>query len=166
MPGFQFKASMHIDARFISDIYTVNNCKLNRGVRGLAFAPYIKRHQEQARSVSMASINLDVDYEPSIKIINEGEEVEKHRLPNMASVGYIIIKSKIINGVKRIIDTFYMDGVHNTQFLDPKVSYGQTYIYEVCTVTLVEMTIDVDEDEEEPVVVKVTKKRGRKKKNN
>ena len=148
----EFKSSMHIDSRFISDIYTVNNCKLNRGIRGLYYAPFIKKHQEQARSVSMASINLDVDYEPSIKIINEGEEVQKHQLPKMASVGYVIVKSKIVNGVKRRLDTFYMDGVHNTQFLDPKVAYGQTYIYEVCTVTLVEMTIDVDEDEEEPTI--------------
>lgn len=147
-----FKTSMQIDTRFLADIYSVNNCKMNRGTKGLRFLDRIKARQRNARSVSTSAINMDVDYEPSIRVINEVEEVDEHILPKMASVGYVITKSKIVDGQKRRMENFYIDGVHVTQFIDPKVAYGQTYVYEVSTVTLVEMTIDVDENEEEPSI--------------
>ena len=147
-----FKTTMQIDTRFIADIYSVNNCKMNRGTKGLAYIEKIKARQRQARSVSTSAINMQVDYEPTIKVINEVEEVDDHILTKMESVGYVITKSKIVNGQKRVLEKFYIDGVHVTQFIDPKVSYGQTYVYEVSTVTLVEMTIDVDEEEEEPSI--------------
>ena len=145
-----FKTSMQIDSRFIADIYSVNNCKMNRGTKGLRFLERIKARQRNARSNSTSAINMNIDYEPRIKVINEVEEVDDHILPKMASVGYVITKSKIVDGAKQHLETFYIDGVHVTQFIDPKVAYGQTYVYEVSTVTLVEMTIDVDEEQEEP----------------
>ena len=147
-----FKTSMQIDTRFIADIYSANNCKMNRGTKGLRYLDHIRARQRNARSSSTSAINMDVDYEPSVRVINQVEEVDEHVLPKMASVGYVITKSKIVDGQKRRMETFYVDGVHITQFIDPKVAYGQTYVYEVSTVTLVEMTIDVDENEEEPSI--------------
>lgn len=147
-----FKSSMQIDSRFIADIYSINNCKMNRGVKGLRTLDKIKARQRSARKNSSASINMNVDYEPSVKVINSSEELDDHILPRIASVGYVVTKSKIEDGVKIKKEDFYIDGANNTQFIDPKVAYGQTYVYEVSTVTLVEMTIDVDEDLEEPSI--------------
>jgi len=148
----EFKTSMQIDTRFLADVYSVNNCKVNRGTKGLRHLEWIKLRQRNARSNSTSSINMDVDYEPRIRIINEAEEVDDHILPKFASVGYVITKSKIVKGVKRPIRNYYIDGVDLTQFIDPRVSYGQTYVYEVSTVTLVEMTIDFEESDEEPSI--------------
>lgn len=148
----EFKTAMQIDTRFLADVYSVNNCKINRGTKGLRYLEWIKSRQKNARNNSSASINMDVDYEPRIRIINDGDEVDDHVLPKFASVGYVVTKSKIVRGVKTKVEDFYIDGVYATQFIDPKVAYGQTYVYEVSTVTLVEMTIDFEEENEEPSI--------------
>ena len=150
-----FKASIQIDSRFIGDIYSVNNSKINRGTKGLMHIERIRARQRKARSSSTSAINMNVDYEPRVRLIESSVEVDDHILPRLASVGYVITKSKLVDGVKQRVEDFYVDGVHITQFLDPKVAYGQTYVYEVSAVTLVEMTIDVDEDEEEPSIQRI-----------
>jgi len=148
----RFKTSMQIDTRFISDIYSINNCKLNRGIKGLQHLSSISASQSEARAASVAAINLDVDYEPDVHIINDGSEINEHIVPKVGSVGYMITKSRLTKGVKTFAENFYLDGVHNTQFIDTKVAYGQTYVYEVSSVSLVEMSIDVEEEEEEPSI--------------
>ncbi len=148
----RFKTSMQIDTRFIGDIYSTNNCKLNRGIKGLQHLTSISASQAEARAASVAAINLDVDYEPDVKIINEGAEINKHIVPKVGSVGYMITKSRLAKDGKTFVENFYLDGVHNTQFIDTKVAYGQTYVYEVSSVSLVEMSIDVEEEAEEPSI--------------
>ena len=150
-----FKSSFQIDSRFIGDIYSVNNCKVNRGTKGLHHIEAIRSRQRKARTSSTSAINMNVDYEPRVRLIESSVEVDDHMLPRLASVGYVITKSKLVDGVKRRMEDFYVDGVHVTQFIDPKVAYGQTYVYEVSAVSLVEMTIDVDEEQEEPSIQRI-----------
>jgi len=147
-----FKTSFHIDNRFIADIYGINSCKLSRGIGALRAAARLKRSQQSARSSSTAAINMDIDYEPYVKSINDLVDLDDHIVPKFGSVGYTITKSKLRRGEKVHVETFYLDGVHNTQFLDSKVAYGQTYIYEVSTVTLVELSVDTGVDAEEPAI--------------
>ena len=146
----EFKTSFHIDNRFIADIYGINSCKMSRGIKGLESLEEMKASQKAARSASAASICMDIDYEPHATPINELEDIEDHIIPKFATVGYTITKSKLVGGKKKFVEKFFMDGVHATEFLDSKIAYGQTYVYEVSTVTLVELSIDFEEDEEEP----------------
>jgi len=151
----KFKTTFHIDYRFLGDIYSVNGSNPSRGIKGLGQLDDIKRSQEAARQNSSSAVNFDIDYEPSIKIINTPEEIDGHIIPTMSVVGYTITKSKVIDGKKIIMDKFYMDGADVTEFLDSRVAYGQTYIYEISAVSIVEMSIEEDEDLDVPSIQRV-----------
>lgn len=150
-----FKTRSHIDSRFIGDIVAANQYRSYPPVWHLSG---ITRVQEAARAASTASINLDIDYEPDVKIIGSPEEIDTHIIPRMGTVGYVINKFIMLGGQKRPVtggSRFYIDGVNSTEFIDTKIAYGQEYVYEVSSVTLVEMSMDVEEDKEEPAIRKV-----------
>ena len=149
-----FKTTSHIDARFMSDIVGANQYRSYPPVWHLN---NLTKNQEAARASSLSTINLDVDYEPDVDIIGSPEEVDSHIVPRMGTVGYVINKFIMFGGVKKPVGSgkFFIDGVQSTEFIDTKIAYGQEYLYEVATVTLVEMTIDVDEEKEEPSIRKI-----------
>ena len=156
-----FKTTSHIDARFMADIVGANQYRSYPPVWHL---DRLTKAQNSARQSSLASINMDVDYEPDVEIIGSPEEVDAHIVPRMGTVGYVINKFIMVGGQKRPIgfgqrsrggDRYCIDGVKSTEFIDTKIAYGEEYIYEVSSVTLVEMTIDVDEEKEEPSIRKI-----------
>lgn len=154
-----FKTDSHVDSRFTADIIGANQSRMYPPTFRL---DQISRNQEAVRGASTAAISLDIDYEPDVQIIGAAEEIDAHIVPRMGTVGYVINKFIMRGGQRtrpsrrrRSSGRFYIDGVSNTEFIDSKVAYGQTYLYEVSSVTLVEMSIDVDEDKEEPSIRKI-----------
>ena len=150
-----FKTNSHIDSRFIGDIVAANQY---RSYPPVWHVSSLTRWQETTRSASTAAINLDIDYEPDVDVIGSPEEIDAHIVPKMGTVGYVINKFIMVGGQKRPVSggsRFYLDGVNSTEFIDSKIAYGQEYVYEVSTVTLVEMSIDVDEEKEEPSIRKI-----------
>lgn len=150
-----FKTTSHIDVRFVGDILANNQYRSYPPSKTL---DHVVRSQEAARAASTSAINMDIDYEPDVEVIGSPEEIDAHIVPRMGTVGYVIRKYLMKSGRRTGLGpagTFYIDGVHNTEFVDSKIAYGRQYLYEVSSVSLVEMSIDVEEEKEEPAIRKI-----------
>ncbi len=159
--GQNFKTSFHINEKFAADIFGNNINKLTRGIKSLSVLdgaqdPNLTQIQQSARA-NPPKVDMLMDYNPELipwKI--ESIQGGNINMPVMGTVGYVITKSKMINGQKTRVDTFYIDGTNVQEFVDGSVSYGQTYIYEISTITNVEMSIDNNWMVDDPHIANVS----------
>lgn len=140
------KFDMQINDKLVGDFYkTISYDPLTFNRRAaLLNSDRAVDKQSRFRKTTSAALQ-DSDYVPDITFIRS-ERVTKHDpSPRSATCGYIIERHRIDEFGDRIpgqSKSFFLTGVKNTHFEDKSVFYGSTYVYEVRTVSLVQMTID------------------------
>jgi len=137
-----FRFTLKSDERFLGDIsrQMYANPLCPSGVtQGINIDESVRR-QGSARQNTNSEINIDIDYEPNLRIFQwllEGAP----SLPQVGAVGYVIDKYEMLpDGTRGQHTSLYMNGSHVSSVIDSKIKYGMTYAYTVSAVFIVEIT--------------------------
>ena len=137
-----FRFTLKSDERFLGDIsrQMYANPLCPSGVtQGINIDESVRR-QGSARQNTNSEINIDIDYEPNLRIFQWRLEGAPS-LPQVGAVGYVIDKYEMLpDGTRGQHTSLYMNGSHVSSVIDSKIKYGMTYAYTVSAVFIVEIT--------------------------
>jgi len=111
---------------------------------GLSLAAQLESEKQDRAREPIAAVSPE-DYMPKIDCIKAEPFRFNFQGPKFGVCGYVIEKFLITSaGSKNFIQSFFLEGSSTTSFVDTHIAYGFTYIYEIKTLSLVEMNVDED----------------------